>query len=515
MPELRMAAMAAAFAAGILLDQHISFTGCLILVGLACAVACAVARGVPRSTILIMAAVCIIGGARHHVAQQISSTDISQFAGERVVFDGVVASDPDVRKDRVTLILKAQKLKLESGWAEVTGKVYANLYLSKEQDIPHLHYGDRARVSTYLYTPYEPTNPSRFSWKDYLARQNIHCCASIKKTDQIVMLSGRAGNPFVRGAMVAKDYVEKSILRIHPAQEASLIVGIVLGTYSYLPPDTFRGFSRTGTLHILAASGYNCYILLLLGTFILTPLRILPKWRGLVVTMMILLYLMMVGPKPSLLRASIMAILLLLAAPLQRVPNARNLFFAAALVVLAIRPTDLFDIGFQLSFLAVWALISVMPVIESILRTTGVSGGSAGRRVSLPMRLAAIAGGTVLSAAVGTIAITLLTAPVIAYYFNYVSLVSIPANMAMALGVPIVFADGLVSLAVAPIPVIGDCVGCVGAAVTRLMLAVVNYLGSLRYSSISVASPGALALLGYYIILAAALSYGRDQVAEG
>jgi len=104
---------------------------------------------------------------------------------------------------------------------------------------------------------------------------------------------------------------------------------------------------------------------------------------------------------------------------------------------------------------------------------------------------------------------------VIAYYFNYVSLVSIPANMAMALGVPIVFADGLVSLAVAPIPVIRDCVGCMGAAVTRLMLAVVNYLGSLRYSSISVASPGALALLGYYIILAAALSYGRDRVAEG
>jgi competence protein ComEC len=204
---------------------------------------------------------------------------------------------------------------------------------------------------------------------------------------------------------------------------------------------------------------------------------------------------------------------MLLARPLKRTTNTISLFFIAGLVILAIDPGNLFDVGFQLSFLAVWAIIYVSPIIGagSVLQWAGlaVRDPSAPRkRRHLVLRKFA---GALAATAIATIAVTLVTAPAVAYYFNYFSLVSVPANMAVELGVPIVFADGFLSPVAVHIGLLGDAVGSIGTWTTRAMLAVVNELGGLRWSAVSVASPGPLAILGYYVILHAALGYVRSR----
>ena len=513
-PETRMAAIAVSFAAGIAAAAYAP-AGLFALASLgAVPAALLLCRRRRREVVLILAAFFLLGGARYMVAARAGAGDVSLLGPGVSAFQGVIASDPEAIGDRLRFLVKVERARTGGRWQGAGGSVLVAVYCSHDPAFAPVHYGDRVLIQASPYPPRSQTNPGRFSWSDYLARHGIYSCASVDTPNQVSRLPGRRGHPVIAGALWAKRAIERGIYRIHPAREASLVTGVVLGSYAYLPPRTFRDFSRTGTLHILAASGYSCFVLLVGATWLLRKLRV-PRWRNVVVIALIAGYLLIVGPKPSLARASVMAVLALLALPLSRAPNARNLFFAAAFVVLMASPSHLFDAGFQLSFLSVWALIWTAPILGAVFArlasahtelsaTAGVLGAWSSRTA-----------GFTVSAAMGTAAITLFTAPVVAHYFNYVSLVSIPANVCVAFGVPVLFATGFASAPAAHLPVVGDAVGLLGTAVTRAMLGGVEYLGSLRYAAVSVSSPSVPALAGYYLVLYAAISCVRSRIAEG
>ena len=200
--------------------------------------------------------------------------------------------------------------------------------------------------------------------------------------------------------------------------------------------------------------------------------------------------------------------------PLRRVPNLTNLFFTAGLILLAINPSDLFEVGFQLSFVSVGALIYVCPILEKLLALSVRSSRARRKRRKWYMPWIEKAAGGAAAAVVATTAITLVTSPLVAYYFNYFSLVSIPANIATAAIVPLIFVDALLSAVFAPIAAVGQAVGFLGTIVTRMMLAVVDYFGSLSHAAVSVPSPSLLAMLGYYTVLIAGLGYLRLRFAK-
>ena len=315
MPELRMGLVAGAFAAGIVAADRGMALACLLAVGLPIALAALLTRRLGTLTPAILIAVFVLGAAEYSVGMRIALDDISRHALTASEFEGTVASDPEGMKDRVRLVFRVDKARIDGRWRGASGDVMVTIYDSAHPRALGLEYGDRARILARPYEPLEPTNPGQFSYRSYLARQGIYACASVRSPSQISRLTGHRGSPLVAGAISLKHYLDRSIHKLHPKREAGLISGVILGTYSYLPEDTFTDFSRTGTLHILAASGYNCYIVLLLATPLLVRLRILPARRNVVVILLILLYLLMVGPKPSLLRAAIMASLLLWPCP--------------------------------------------------------------------------------------------------------------------------------------------------------------------------------------------------------
>lgn len=501
-----MAALAVCFATGILASSFCSPLGWLSLGGIMTFAAVLFLRPTARPTVLLLAAVCFIGAAWYAVRMQVPADDISYIRGVRT-FDGVIATDPDVRKDSVRLLIRAESAETRADRVRVSGLVMTTVYLRQNQPVT-LAYGDRVRISGRPYAPFPATNPGQFSWKTYLQRQGIYACASIRDPADIVTLPGASANPLVRFAFAAKHYLSDCVARITPHREATVIIGIVMGTYSYLPREILDNFSRTGTLHLLAASGFNCFILAFMATWALKRLRLTPRWIVPITLCLLALYLIMVGPKASIVRATVMAGLWLLAQPLKRVPNIKSLFFTAGLVTLAINPSELFDVGFQLSFAAVWALISSASIIEGAMRRAGLLP-----KIEVRVKLRRHERWIVkelIGAAVATATVTLYTAPIIAYHFNYISLVSLPANIALALGVYVVTAVGLLSLVLAYVPYLGAALGFVGTTVTDAMLGVVGFLGSGTYSAVSVPSPGPVAIIGYYALLYVALDWLRS-----
>jgi competence protein ComEC len=325
----------------------------------------------------------------------------------------------------------------------------------------------------------------------------------------------------MRLAAATKQALVSAIYRIQPKSTASIMSGVVLGSYAYIDDDTLTDFTRAGTLHVLAASGYNCFIILFLAMPLLTFLRVLVMYRSAIVLFLLAFYLLTVGPVPSLVRATVMSALVLLAVPLRRVPNYANLFYVAGLAVLLLNPSDLFDVGFQLSFLAVGALVYVSPLVEAILREAmpkdPTKAGWKTRRAAFARWLerkwkkftALLA-----STAVATIAVGLVTGPIVAHYFHYVSLTSLPANLIVAVTTPFIFVDSFISPITSLLPHAPHWAGFVGTAATRAMLGSVSYFGEMKYSSISVQSPGMLGILGYYLVLHAAVQYVRSRFAK-
>lgn len=518
MPEKRMAAVAVAFTIGILAADYISLVGCaLICVSVVFAVMI-FAPAKQRGTLALVLAVAMSGAWRYAADRSVSPDDISHFSRQVSAFEGRVASDASGAEDSLRCILRVNRARLTQGWRNVSGDLMVSFHANENTIMPRLDYGDSVRILVRPYIPSEPTNPGQFSWKGYLARRGIYACASVRGPDQMIVLHRGRACGIVCAALTAKRYLVSSIRRIHPAGEASVMCGVVLGTYSYLDDDTLRDFTRTGTLHVLAASGYNCLILVLFSSPLLRLFRVFPRYRCAVMLFLIGMYLLMVGPAPSLVRAAIMTSLVLLATPFKRIPDYANLFYVAAFIVLMFNPSNLFDIGFQLSFLAVWALIVITPVIESLMFPNPADRTGLTRRKHWSVRAVAVARvwlvRVIASTASATIAISLVTEPVIAYYFHYLSLSALPANLAVALVEPVVFFDSFISAITALVPHCAGWIGGVGTLSTRAMLCSVGYLGSLRYSAVSMQSPNILGIAGYYIILWAVAGYVRSKFAS-
>jgi competence protein ComEC len=438
--------------------------------------------------------------------------DVSHFirSGVSAVY-GRVTSDIDLREDRAMFAFDVNSVEVAGRRIPASGTLMVSGYKpTNRPDWDPPKYGDVLLIRTRVSRPAKPSNPGAFSWAEYLARKKIYAVTYIRRPGQVKVLKNDPPNLVVALALSIRQWMIDSIGRSMPPDEGSVVAGMALGTYTTLPDRLLANFQRTGTLHLLAASGFNCAMLVVFFGFILARFLKLPKKTvHLLLIGILFVYMLMVGATPSIVRATVMASLLLIGALVNRPSDVINLMFAAALVILAINPADIFDIGFQLSFAAVMALIMVMPLIETVDKKWIVQSGKyRGWKIRLPFFLMREGwqGFTV------TVAATLGTIPLSVNYFNQLSLVSFIVNAIVAATVLPITIIGLLLPIFASIPVIGDLLVFVGTWTTRFALATINWFGELPHSCLSVVSPGAIGVIGYYFLLSAGLYYAYSRL---
>ncbi len=225
--------------------------------------------------------------------------------------------------------------------------------------LPEYAYGDRLRVSGLLETPPEMEG---FSYEAYLARQGIY---SYIGRPRIELLAEDQGSPIKAAFCAVKDRARAAIARLVPEPEASLLQGIILGIRASIPRDLYDLFNATGTSHILVISGANLTIIAALLSR--TCGRLLGKRRAYWFTLGgVGLYVLLVGAEPAVARAALMAGLYLTALYLGRHATAYVSLCASGLLLTAINPFSLWDVGFQLSFAATLGLILFSPALDRL-----------------------------------------------------------------------------------------------------------------------------------------------------
>ena len=245
--------------------------------------------------------------------------------------------------------------------------VEAKLLIRFRESIP-LRYGDQIELQGILRRPNEQRNPGGFDYRSYLARRGVFGLLYPNRGHKIVP-TDRSGFPLLHWTEGVRRRVEIVIdkayrdNRIH----AQVLKGMFLGLRNELSPDILDAFRNSGSIHILAVSGLHVGLIATVCFFGFSLLRLPRKATDLLTIAAVVLYACLVGFRPSVFRASLMAVIFLISRIIERDRDLFNLLAFAALGLLLINPAQLWDIGFQLSFAAVASIVYLMPKWESFI----------------------------------------------------------------------------------------------------------------------------------------------------
>ncbi len=350
------------------------------------------------------------------------------------------------------------------------GSLYATVPLLQATG---LHPGQTIALTGSLYKPKPATNPGGFDFQAYLAQSG--CFAGLKgKSLEVV----KAGNPW--GWWVIRQKIVRSQIDWLGSPEGQLVSAMVLGGRVVdLPFDIKDQFIRIGLCHALAASGFQ--VSLILGVVLELTKRFSERIQVSFGTFALLIFLGLTGLQPAVLRAVIMGGGLLIGLATKRRVKPLSGLLLAAIILLLVNPVWIWDLGFQLSFLATMGLqITVPPLVKRLdwLPTMAAT------LIAIP------------------IAAYIWTLPLLLYVFGVVSPYSIPANIIVTPLISIISIGGIISALFALVsPIAGTVSAWLLHYPTYWLLTIVDFFCQLPGNAIAVGTISAFSLIILYLLI--------------
>jgi competence protein ComEC len=322
------------------------------------------------SACCMLAAVGLLGAAQHHRQWSIfDRDDLGRFASaapQPICLEAIAlerprwrpAPAPSVmtafeRGDQMRLDVRVVRVRHGASWRPVSGKSS----LIVEGHLPPIEAGDRLRVFAEFQRPQPPLNPGEFDFAAAERTDRKLCRLTVDHPDAVSILArGNSLNPR-RWIHAARDQGDRFLWEHVGNHRAGLASALLLGSREQLDPQRREPFFITGMMHVLSISGLHVGILAA-GFWFITRLSIAPR-RASVVSAIVLvaLYAALTDDEPPVVRAAVLIVAMCVGRLMGQPVLSFNTLAAAALVVLALNPAELFAAGAQLSFLAFGALV--------------------------------------------------------------------------------------------------------------------------------------------------------------
>ena len=445
-----------AFTGGVLLADIFAATPLFFAFGF---VVCLILRGLTRREHWFRAAVILLavalGGLRCREARTVAPDDVARLAPAFGKITGTIASDVDLRgagseneKRRAAFTLAAQTVEIGPKIVSVSGFLQVSLPLESalsDENTPR--YGETVALIGRIDLPEELRNPGGFDYRAYLARKAIYAMLGARRPENWRVVSEAESRPLPRLAFALRERILRRSRESLPPESAAVLNGILLGSRSDLPLDLRDAFERTGTSHVLATAGLHIgiFVGLLFGLLRLGSVGRKPATVACLLALT--LFVFMAGGRPSVTRASLVAGLFLAGFLLEREPDWWNITSFAALILLLQSPLLLFDEGFQLSFVTVITLVLLMPLFAPFLVRFRPDF-----RDPTPVRIRKLVLEYFAACFAVSLAAQIAVAPLLAYYGNEFSPISVFANATVVPLVAPIFALGFGSLALSWLP---------------------------------------------------------------
>jgi competence protein ComEC len=286
-------------------------------------------------------------------------THFTKTNGEYLLLD--INEPGQIRKNSIKCRAKVLQV-ISKGYNQaVDGNII--LYFEKDSSLlPQLSYGSRLLIKNTSQEIKGPQNPFEFNYKRYLAFNQIYQQAFLLKNNFIV-IDQLGGNILWKIAYQAQAFFNKTLLTyVKSNSEIAISKALLYGYDDDIDPDLVKAYSNTGTLHVLAVSGMHVGLIFWLINLVLKYFdkkkyqRIV---KAIISLSIIWSYSILCGLSPSILRASVMFSFVAIGNMVKNKPNIYNTLAASAFTLLLFDSNMLASVGFQLSFLAVFGIVSM------------------------------------------------------------------------------------------------------------------------------------------------------------
>ena len=378
---------------------------------------------------------------------------------------GKIIKEPTIKSSSIQYIISTE-----------IGKI-----LITAPNYPEYFYGDILKIQGKLQFP---TVFEDFNYQQYLAKDKIY---HVMYYPKIELLAKDQGNKIFSTILKFKNKITDKIETIMPFPEAAILEGIILGNKQIFSEKIKNDLSVTGTSHITAISGMNIVIISEILMFVLIALGLWRKQAFYFVTILIVLFIFMVGAPASAVRAGIMGIILLYAQKIGRLSNAGRIMVFAGTIMLIFNPLLLrYDVGFQLSFLAVLGLIYIKPIFDKILE-----------KITKKEQI-----NNFLQIITTTIAAQISVLGILVYNFGRISFISPITNILIVPLITLLTIIGIIFIGGAIVSVgIGKILLWPAYIGTTYVLRVIDWFAQIPWASKQISDVHWLWVVAYYVLL--------------
>lgn len=408
-------------------------------------------------------------------AYQLDNSILKDKIDKKLIFEAVVHQISYKDENQAKYIIVVHKI--IEGDKAIKLKERSNLKIIGKRD---LQLGDKIIFEGVLKEPYENSNPKLYNYKLNLLSNKIHTTISIRESGILkVEKDNRPLKYVIRSRFEEKvNFIFNKYLN---EDNSKLIIGMILGEYSYLEEEDIEKYRELGLAHILAVSGLHIGIIAGFIIFTLSHLGIKRNIAIIMTLVTIWFYAFLIGFPPSILRANIMYSLAGFAFLMKEPYDSINSLFFSLFILLIVNPFWVFNIAFQLSFTASFSMIYFMPKIRDAFY---------------------LYKGKILYALYGLLAVNIGLLPVQAYYFNRLSILSILSNLILApiYGLILVLGAALVLLSYL-LPFLNLLLGEILNIVISIQSFIVDFIYKLPIGVIKLHSPNICEITLYYLLI--------------
>jgi competence protein ComEC len=372
--------------------------------------------------------------------------------------------------------------------------VYLNpdLKVDSGKTVPSVNAGDEIRIYGKLRTAPGERNPGEFNYGRYLNLNGIEKILFSKGYENLeVISSGNLNFLFQNIIYPSRVYALNVIDGQIEGEEGSYLKGLLTGSKTSMPEELKDNFIKAGVMHLIAVSGLNVAYVILFSMMFFSIFRLKREYRYIITMIFNVYYCLFTGAQPSIVRATILGILVILAWLLQKRTVFLNLIGASAIIVFIIDSRQLFDAGFILSYSATISMVLFFQKIQDKIQP-------------LFFRKSFLFGRTLYYFVIlflSTLAAQIGTLPLTSLYFGKISLISFVSNIIAVPLSNISLALGMMQVITAPVlGILSEAIAEVNYLLLKLQIIVINFFGELDFAYTVKYNFDTLSMIIYFLI---------------
>lgn len=361
--------------------------------------------------------------------------------GQNQDFKVVISSEPVEKEKTIKVVANVTGIKTTQQVQPTKGNLI--LYLAKSATSLALTYGDELYINMQPKPFDAPLNLGEFDYKSYINKQNVFYLAFANDNNYVV--GNNVASPFWQWLYGVRANIKQQFINYGLTDNAKGIAqALILGDVEEIDDNLNDAYAATGTIHILSVSGMHLGIVYLVLNFLLGFLWQTQRQRLLklgIIVITIWLYALLAGFSSPVVRAAIMLSLIAYAQTIYKITSGYNILAVACFATLLLTPLQLYNIGFQFSYLAVLSLFLTYQPVYNLYKTRFWADKA------------------LWSLTASTLSALILTMPVTLYYFHTIPTFVVVANWVVVPLSFIAMMGSILLLIVSPIEVVASWVG--------------------------------------------------------